>query len=391
MVETRTFFFKRHPLAVLFFMNVILLFILLVLLELGLRLFTPEWLEFRMQFLKAGQHREGFGTDKYLKILKKNGAFYSFEPGSIFPITHYEYANIVKIDSLGGRANGSNTARSIVDIIPFVGDSFIFGLGVEDNEHITALLADDLKVNFFNLGVLGTTLPQQRYILHCRLDDLGRPKKVLWAFFLGNDFEELIRYHETETEPIIGKKQNGLVSAINRLIYHNDVLKKIYTIQFFGRTMMVLFSKERGQQCPGIFKIMLTGNEGYLAQVSMRLDEELSAIVAEAEREQFEPFFILIPDTHQINSDVRKRRSDYYSIPFEQLDPKRPNTIITAALRKNNLPFIDTTACLSRNSDPAKLYYLEGHFTAYGQACFCACIREAVVNFLHLSVKMSEP
>jgi hypothetical protein len=391
MMGTRTSFFSRYPWVALFAINVMLLFIVLVLFELGLRLFTPEWLEFRMHFLNAGQNQENFGTDKHFKIVKKNGMFYSFEPGSIFPIRHYEYANTVKIDSLGGRANGSNITRSIRDIIPFIGDSFIFGVGVKDDEHVTALLSGELKANFFNLGVPGTALSQQREILHSRLKDLGHPKKVLWAFFLGNDFEELVGYHENAKKPLVAKKHGGIMVAINTFVYHNPTLKKIYIIQFLRQKMLAFFNKKGGQWHGNpIFKIMLTTNDEYRAQVSMLLDAELSAIVGEAEREHFEPFFILIPDTNQINTDIRKRMSDYYGVPFKQFDPLRPNRIITAALREKNLPFIDTTACLSRNPHPAKLYYLQdNHFTAYGNQCFADCIKEAVGQFLHLRVKVS--
>ena len=73
------------------------------------------------------------------KTKYKNGEFYSFTPNSTFKIYHAEYENVVHINSLGGRSTALNELADTNNIIPFTGDSFVMGVGVEDTENIVSL------------------------------------------------------------------------------------------------------------------------------------------------------------------------------------------------------------------------------------------------------------
>jgi len=93
--------------------------------ELTLRLWPPPWLRLRMSELRAREFQEP-GTDRGWPIRKENGQFLSFSPSSRFTISHYEYRHSADIDELGTRVVPA--ATSAAEIVPFVGDSFVFGI-----------------------------------------------------------------------------------------------------------------------------------------------------------------------------------------------------------------------------------------------------------------------
>lgn len=106
--------------------------------ELALRWGGPRWLGYRMRELTAGT-AETFGTDAGFPLELRNDIVIGYRPGSRFPVTHYEYMTRAAIDGRGGRmtaAAGAPCDR----VVPFLGDSVTFGVGVEDHETFVSLL-----------------------------------------------------------------------------------------------------------------------------------------------------------------------------------------------------------------------------------------------------------
>lgn len=106
-------------------------------------------------------------------VRKENGQFLSFTPFSRFTISHYEYRHSADIDELGAESSRKRPpGRSSV---PFVGDSFVFGIGVPDQETFVNHLARGAPWRFVNLGVPGTSLNLQLDIVEKRHAELGSP------------------------------------------------------------------------------------------------------------------------------------------------------------------------------------------------------------------------
>ena len=59
-------FFKKHPRLSLIFVNLTLLLFIVIVFEIVLRIFTPDWLEYKMHMLRSGEFK-GFGTDANLE------------------------------------------------------------------------------------------------------------------------------------------------------------------------------------------------------------------------------------------------------------------------------------------------------------------------------------
>src|SRR5205085_4075502 len=102
--------------------------------EAGLRMATPEWLALRMTEAGLG-NAEGFGSDVGWSIETIHGHFVRFRPNTSFHIKYYEYSTVAHIDQWGGRLIPSESGRKKGGPkVPFLGDSFGFGIGVSDRE-----------------------------------------------------------------------------------------------------------------------------------------------------------------------------------------------------------------------------------------------------------------
>ncbi len=94
----------------------------------------------------------------------------------------------VSIDARGYRNTPSdNQPASVV----FVGDSFIFGFGVEDDETIPAQLGMLMHQKVYNLGIPGTGPESYMIMLERYLNASPPPRLIIIGFFTGNDFNDL--------------------------------------------------------------------------------------------------------------------------------------------------------------------------------------------------------
>ena len=158
-------------------------------LEISLRILKPSWLELRMSILNPGTNMRRFGSDLAWPVERHDGRFVSFVANSRFRVTHYEYDHPVQIDPWGGRSVEYCLEAAEGTPTPFLGDSFLFGVGVPDDATYVNLLAAKWKRCLLNLGVPGTTLDQQIDIIELRHQALGRPRLYVFNVFLGNDID----------------------------------------------------------------------------------------------------------------------------------------------------------------------------------------------------------
>ncbi len=361
-----------------------------------LRLFAPDWLEYRMKFINAGEQK-GFGSDANWKIDYKNDKFYSFTPNSTFSIYHQEYENTVNVNRLGGRMSEVNENIDTNAILPFTGDSFVMGVGVEDTQTIVALAKRGLKLNFINLGLAGTGLPQQREIINIRAKDFT-PSTVVFGFYLQNDFPDILDYRAKQSaggtkdtsarvepaSPAPAKSATsngqGLAWKLNYFINNNALFRHLYFVHYLKQKLMNIMNKDKEvKQVDPMFWIMDKSNTAYIEKLKIALDDEMSI----QSRQPYRSVFVLFPDKLQLIEENRINSAKYYNINVADLDPLLPNKLITTALAKYNIPFIDPTACMMRYGNKKELYYInDGHFTPKGTEVCYQCIDSALKQIL---------
>lgn len=372
----------------------------ILLCETIVRTFPPAWLQHRMTTLNPDASAAGFGSDRAWNVEKRDGKFWRFKPGTKFDVSHYEYTNVAHIDDLGGRRIAHNREAQVEVpnlIAPFLGDSFTFGVGVEDEETFASLLSSKLGgVRIVNLGVPGTAIHNQLDIIRLRYAELGRPSRVVFFFFLGNDFSDIqnaVRSDETEVncKPLsrtaANKSSPTLLWRINDFVYHNTILKRSYLIQFLRKFALDSYNAVRKIQnkqyvVNPIFILMNQDDEKQYLEVIKALVGQFKRLKAMETELGFSSLLITIPDVHQIDETRRKLQATAYGLAFRSLDPDRPNRLIEMTAVKENILFFDSTHCLSSSGLGAKLYYTQdNHLRAIGHELLANCIEERLKLF----------
>ncbi len=355
-------------------------------LEAGLRLFAPVWLERRMEELNAGNASRGTdaaGTDRRWPIVLEGTAFRQLEPRSEFTVRHYEYRHAVTADELGGRATPYRPGYT--SVVPFLGDSFTFGVGVEDAQTFVSLLAAETlrsplreraPPRLLNLGMTGTALHNQLDTLELRHDELGRPRFYVFCVFMGNDLTNIRRHHQRSAtdaaSPGSGGSRRWLWQA-NVLVYHHPALKRLYAIQFLRQKLLAAINRGAGGFMEPVFLAMRT-DLSYLEDSLVFWRRELGRLQEVSSRLGFEVLLILIPDVHQLDGARLAGKARSLGLDAAVLDAGQISRAIVQTLDRFQVPYLDVEPCLAEAGVDDLYYTQDTHFTAAGHARAARCI-----------------
>jgi hypothetical protein len=352
-----------------------------VIAEATLRLFTPAWLEYRMRVLEADSRRPRFGGDGEWSVEEREGKFVRFEPHTTFSLQHLEYNITSTIDAYGGRDVPARMELPPGDrqLLPVLGDSFTFGVGVDDEETYVNILAQNLGLRLVNLGVPGSGLHEQLDIVEMRHDELGRPERYVFAFYFGNDFADLLRSRRrfsnlAHREPPRQESWlSGTLVAINSFVNERAFLRQLYVLQLIKTAGLRLLDRDNVPLATSIFRIF-EGEKEYIAKITAALRKEVQRLARFAADKNFAAVFVLIPDRYLVEDNERAHLSSYYGIEIPADALSRPYEVVTAELEAAGIPFIDATACLRESADGGLYYVHDEHLTARGHAILATCI-----------------
>lgn len=359
------------------------LVLVIVILEVVLRFHSPDWLKLRIQTLNVEGNQKYSGTDLGWPVEKRNGKFVKFIPGSSFKTAHYEFEHIARIDARGGREAQFCEEYTDEKFIPFLGDSFTFGVGVGDDETFVSLLGKRLNTCFLNLGVPGASLMAELKIIRMRHAELGFPSLYVVNFFLGNDFK-LVK--NLESRPLEEGKEAPL-NLINDFSCHGHLAGRSYALQYIRAKLLNLYNSyriHRGEveRVDPIFLWMIK-NKPYLNEADATLRKELDDLGVLSEELGFKALFILIPDKHQVVQEYLRVKSRYYGIKIDDLEPLKPNELLKKRLFERNFSYIDPIDCLRSRGDSSNLYYSQdNHFTREGHEAMAVCVAPELKAFI---------
>ena len=375
----------------------------LLMMEGVLRALGPDWLRMRMREINAGQ-KVYFDSDADwpLECSETGTGCFRFTPGSEFRVVTREYRHSVVIDEHGGRATNASISDD-VPAVPFLGDSFTFGIGVEDTETFVSLLDHGSFPDFLNLGIPGNALPQHIDIAERRHMELGSPPLFLFAFFLGNDFQNLVESGHImdvnassessdlpkETYPTLTSRFD-LLERINSYVLHDSVLRRIYLVQWVRHKVLLLVNRASADLMDPIFLIMRK-DRSYMNDARYFLEQEILRLIGTARKLQFDIAFVILPDRHQVNSDLLEVKSTYYGVSLKQIDTRLPNRTLTDMLDTHGVPYVDITECMADQDDVQALYYsVDNHFTARGHKAAAACMSPGLEKIVLAKLSMSD-
>lgn len=356
-----------------------------------------------MAFLNPTSGDESFGTDLDWKIETRDGMFLRFQPNTQFDVSHIEYRNIAHIDDLGTRRIYPGGTTRKLPMVPFLGDSFVFGVGVEDDESFPSVVAKEFpRITFVNLGVPGSALNLHLRQVRQRHDELGKPTKYVFFFFVGNDFSDILRSAEGKIDTVATAAGSDSDAAgvapdhpvqhvarfVNNAVVHNRLLRRSYFIQWTRRLLLQIHNDfRRGSGVPPdaypLFLIMDRTDDRYYARAQAALEEQVEALARLQRLLDFTSLIIVIPDGYQLIERARSARAEMYGYDQENLDLLRPNRLLESTLQKYGIQYFDATDCLRSFPVAADLYYKsDNHFTKVGNLEFANCVKPALRAFL---------
>jgi hypothetical protein len=328
---------------------------------------------------------------------------FKFRPNSTGEMAHPEYTIPVSHDFLGFR-NPCFSPSLDTNYSLLIGDSFVYGLGVEDKNTFGCQLNQNKDVKFYTLGIPGASPIEYLRMLRTHTKNLeksiriDKSKLIFVMLFLGNDFEALLslakqpELHANQPTPI--KSQPVLRQPFNKQFllerFNNIVtlgfLSKSYLAQSVKLTLLKLklISKSDSQ---GEFRSNYGASTFYLKSVPLKVGEVKEALsYFEKEIKSLgyaSASFILVPDADDIDKIRMKRDASIGQFEPDQINTSFKFDSITKACLELKIYCLDVRPALEssfQNQMNQNYYISDGHLNSQGVANVSNYIISALKN-----------
>ncbi|MDD5331713.1 MAG: SGNH/GDSL hydrolase family protein [Candidatus Nanoarchaeia archaeon] len=315
------------------------LFIFLLFLEVGLRMFYP-------------QTSSLLSKEDYIKPNERITLYN--------PHLKREYAYTVITNSESMRNEKEFTLEHNNPRIILLGDSMAFGQGVEQNESFAAIIESNFKdLEVLNLAVPGLSIPSY----YSRLNTKGleyNPDIVIVSIFLGNDLRSIgniteINYTKSYVSPnpislFLARNVHSL-KFIWRYIYQGKLTAPI--VKFFNIKTESLETKR------------IVNSEEELEKNLIVFETDLKYYKELSEKNNFSLIVLIIPEREQVD---KTKMDEYLSkINDTQVDEAEIRKKINNILEKNKIIYLDTTPELKRLNVNNTFYFeIDGHLNKEG-------------------------
>ncbi|MCI0443965.1 SGNH/GDSL hydrolase family protein [bacterium] len=291
-----------------------------------------------------------------------------------------------------GRLDGVKKADG-VPVIPVLGDSFSFGLGVKDEETFINLMCKNSDAVYLNLGAPGSSIPNQLDILEFRHKELGSPGLYVFVFYLGNDFSDMIRYYEDSSNE--ESKNSGVMDFIK----DGSFIQRSYVAQFLlhyvseesgSRTKHKshYFQTPDGHRISSSIYLLMSHSKPYSIEAEKDLNRSLDRLKSLSKNLHFSPEFIVIPDKHQTDLDLFNKQASVFSLSTDTLDRSYPDRFLEKHLEQRKIPYLDVMACLKDH--PGMYYKNDDHLTAAGHRVVADCIHRNAERLTLLELQIAD-
>lgn len=391
-----------------FFKNILVsfisLFIILLILEIGLRFTYKSWKLKRKYKDKIKEvffnHHPKFGWlgIPCIKGIDTNGRDYFYN---------------VSVNKNGYRDTQHNIKKQKNEKrILFLGDSFIWGTGAEFNETIPQKTQEVLKNKYaaINMGIGGFS-PDQAYLVYKHEGIKYDPEIVILAIYIGNDIycnglskiegrypkpKYILQNNNISLSnvpvPKLKTKQkkhhfakrlkkklyihSALASFLLDNIYNSPALQKFFLKLFFNKAN----PQKNVHHYEWEFETFIKDNK--LKKNYKILEHILKKFKLLTESKNTKFIVIIIPTkTQVIENEFRLACSAFNKDPND-FDRIMPNKLLTKMCNKLKIPFIDFTEKFKTNPDKDKLYFKTNlHWTPLGYSIAAETIAEYIKKY----------
>lgn len=353
----------------------------LILLEVGFRLFYPQ-----------------FGGCEFGERDPELGARLTSGYSGVCIGWGHDIVTLVEINPQGFRNQLIQIPKPTnVYRILMLGDSTTFGLGVNESETIPAVLDSELKNNsplqryeVINAGVPGYGTAQEWLLYKRWVHDLD-PDLVILMFLIANDIEDNMCFDHSGSGPCFTIDQNELVLKDKKILANASAsapvqnawaVNDLHTYVFFryhirnlvaGNPAVIRLLTRIGLQFktgslpPTLHSWYHTtfATEGW--QLTQAL---LDALLSDTQKDGIPLVLVILPERPQTTENYAILTSLLYGdtpeFTFFHADPRRPQRILLRWAEKRGVPALDTLGPLKQAASSNSIHLADGHFNALG-------------------------
>ncbi len=323
---------------------------------------------------------------------------YWLAPGYVGRIfNRVEYSNAIRINEQGLRGpelepRGADRLRVLA-----IGDSFVFGVGVEDDETFVARLTELLEgegiaAESLNAGIPAFGVPDAESWFERHGTGL-EPDIVVLAIFLGND---LVDASPDREEILIvdgllapSKSAKGIKAWLFR---HSQLYGTVKTL--LEQPGFIPLREKLGLGEPWTkrvlreeFGIYKKTSEIDLRAAIVATDEALGKLAAQAIERGFTLQAMLIPSEIQVDPERWQAGLASLGLDPAQYDPATPTQIFEELLAKHAIPTLNLVPVFAEGlSDGTELYFrFDRHWTVEGHSVAAAELARSLIPKVSVS------
>lgn len=301
-----------------------------------------------------------------------------------------EYDNEIRISQKGLRGKEVGERTEGQKRLLSIGDSFVFGVGVEDIETFTALVPERLEelgvsAEGLNAGIPAFGVPDAVSWLDRHGLDL-EPDVVLLAIFQGNDLVDASPDREeiliVEGLLVPSQSSGGVKAWLHRHSHLYVLLKSL-----LEQPGLLPLRAKLGLGEPWKVRVLREEFGVYSKSASADLEPAieatnlaLGALVSLGREHEFEVMAVLIPSELQVDPERWQAGLDSLGLEPESYDPTVPTGIFVDLLEENSIATLNLGPVFAQGlAAGEELYYrLDRHWTTRGHALAA----EAIAVFL---------
>ena len=305
--------------------------------------------------------------------------YFRLRPGHRGAVTNRtEYDHEFEVNSLGMRggepaAGGEGACRLLA-----IGDSFTFGLGVEEADVFHQLATAELRaaggsLETMNGGIPAIGVPQAVRWLE-RHGLAAEPDLVLLAIFVGNDLRDAnTDYDNWEVvdgqlvtpagySPMKDWLYNHLhLYALLKTALPAGVQQRVRALLGMGEPWSLRYAREVFMiYDPVVPPLVHAGLE--------RTDEALAALRRLADEHGFRVATMLVPDIVQVDERRWAATVEQLGLAGGDHDPRQPNRLLSTVLQRRGVPVLDLIDSFDEAFDRGDTLYFptDRHWTVDG-------------------------
>jgi len=290
-------------------------------------------------------------------------------------LASHEFRVRVEVDSLGFRERGLDLSGHGPRSILFLGDSYIFGWGVERGERMTEHLAASLRREGVEDRVVNLAFPGwgswQSYDVLRTYGDRLHPDLVVLGFFVGNDFLDDALAMRTPKEGTQSPPRRSLRARIREILRTSPTVNLARQALWRVPRFRSLFN---GLELRNDRMVLyLPASSPYQQELYRASFQALDSLAARTRERDIPLLVVILPDPLQVLDPQ----------VFAKAEIGRPQRMLEEHLHGIGVPYVDLLPLIDRAPDPAALYFRQDkHWTPAGQAFVAQALEDRVLALL---------